>query len=69
MAEDMREVPISNIGHPLVDRVGTGPDGQVWWLTESRASVIHLSPLRLNLLARAAELGRRIALVTDELSS
>ena len=23
----MREIPISNIGHPLVDRVGTGPDG------------------------------------------
>ena len=69
MAEDMREIPISNIGHPLVDRVGTGADGRLWWISESRAPVIHLGPLRMNLLARAAELERRVALVTDELSS
>jgi hypothetical protein len=69
VAEDGREIPIADIPHPLVDRVGTGPGDIAWSLTESRAPVIHLSPLRVNLLARATEQGRRVVLVTDEHSS
>lgn len=65
---DEREVPIADIGHPLVDRVGTGPGDLTWSLTETRAPVIHLSPLRVNLLHEATERGRRVVLVSDELS-
>lgn len=65
---DEREVPITAIGHPLVDRVGSGPGDLSWSVTETRAPVIHLSPLRVNLLHEATQRGRRVVLVSDELS-
>lgn len=66
MGEGMREIPVTDIGHPLVDRVGSGPAGVAWSITESRAPVIHLNPARVNLMGRALEQGRRLVLVTDE---
>lgn len=59
---------MGDVGHPLVDHLGTGPDGVTWVATESRAPVVHLNPLRVNLLAQAAAEGVRVALVTDETS-
>lgn len=68
MSEGVREVPTSNVAHPLVDEVGTAPDGSRWLITESRAPIIFLTPGRVDLLNRAAAAGRRVVLVTDELS-
>ncbi len=64
--EGLRAVSLVDIGHPLVDRVGTGPDEIAWAITESRAPVVHLNPARVNLIARALEQERRLVLVTDE---
>lgn len=66
MAEEQREVPVTDVPHPLVDAVGVSADGQRWTVTESRARVVFLTPGRINLLNRAAAAGRRLALVTDE---
>ena len=57
---------VAGVGHPLVDHAGTGPDGTAWVATESWAPVVHLNPLRVNLLAQAAAEGVRVALVTGE---
>lgn len=66
MGEDMREIPVVDIAHPLVDEVGVAADGTRWVLTESRAPVIFLTPGRVDLVNRAAVRGRRVLLVTDE---
>ena len=59
---------MTDVAHPLVDAVGETPDGRRWSVTETRASVVFLTPGRVNLLNRAAAAGRRVVLVTDELS-
>ena len=40
----MREVPVLDVAHPLVDEVGVASDGTRWLVTESRAPVIFLTP-------------------------
>ena len=49
-----RDVPVTEIGHPLADRVGTTPDGAAWVATETRSRVVHLSAMRLNFLGHGA---------------
>ena len=66
MAEEMREVPVLDVAHPLVDEVGVAADGTRWLVTESRAPVIFLTPGRVDLINRAAGRDRRVVLVTDE---
>ena len=60
---------MSGVAHPLVDSVGETADGRRWLVTETRAPVVFLTPGRTNLLGRAADAGRRVVLVTDELSA
>jgi hypothetical protein len=63
-----REVPISGLGHPLADRVGSAPDGTGWTAVETRSRVVWFNPGRANLLAMAVEGGRRPVLISDEQS-
>jgi hypothetical protein len=68
----MREQSLSAVRHPLLD-FGGSLDGQesggmAYAATESRSPVIFLNAGRISLLAQAREQGRRVVLVTDELS-
>ena len=68
----MREQSLSAVRHPLLD-FGGSADGQegsglAYAATESRSPVIFLNAGRISLLAQACEQGRRVVLVTDELS-
>lgn len=65
---DVREVPVTDVGHPLADRIGTTADGTDWVATETRSAVVHLSPMRLNFLWTALRDGRRPMLISDERS-
>jgi Family of unknown function (DUF6177) len=68
----MRDLSLSPVRHPLLDFGGTIGDhagsGAVYAATESRSRVIFLNAGRISLLAQARDEGRRLALVTDELS-
>jgi Family of unknown function (DUF6177) len=70
----MREMSLSAIRHPLLDFAGSfdglGPNSHAMAYagTESRSPVIFLSAGRISLLAQARDQGRRVVLVTDELS-
>lgn len=65
---DFRQIPVTDIGHPLADRVGTATDGTEWVATETRSTVVHLSATRLNFLTMAIRDGRRPIVISDELS-
>jgi hypothetical protein len=60
----MRDIPVSDVRHPLADQIGDG-----WVVTESRAPVIFLNAARANLLSAATAAGSRVILVTDEMSA
>jgi hypothetical protein len=69
----MREQSLTSVRHPLLDFGGTfdtqpdtGPIGYA--ATESRSPVIFLNAGRISLLSQARDEGRRVVLVTDELS-
>jgi hypothetical protein len=68
----MREQSLSAVRHPLLDFGGTAAGqegaGMAYAATESRSPVIFLNAGRISLLAQAREQGRRVVLVTDELS-
>jgi uncharacterized protein DUF6177 len=74
----MTELSLSAVRHPLLDfagsiRPGVGTlsppaDATSYAATESRSPVIFLNAGRISLLAQAGEVGRRVVLVTDELS-
>jgi Family of unknown function (DUF6177) len=69
----MRELSVAGVRHPLLDFGGTidadGGGAQTAYVaTESRSQVIFLNAGRISLLAQAQEDGRRVVLVTDELS-
>jgi hypothetical protein len=68
----MREQSLSAVRHPLLDFAGRvdGRDGDemAYAATESRSPVIFLNAGRISLLAQARDEGRRVVLVTDELS-
>jgi Family of unknown function (DUF6177) len=68
----MREQSLSAVRHPLLDFGGRadGRDGDemAYAATESRSPVIFLNAGRISLLAQARDEGRRVVLVTDELS-
>jgi hypothetical protein len=65
---------LSAVRHPLLDFAGScdglGPNSTAvaYAATESRSPVIFLNAGRISLLAQARDQGRRVALVTDELS-
>ncbi|MBA8793641.1 hypothetical protein FHX74_001246 [Friedmanniella endophytica] len=77
---DFRDVPVTEVGHPLADRIGpepaVGPDPDDaprtdrfgWVVTETRSRIVRLSPLRLNFLAMCQRDRRVPVLVSDELS-
>jgi hypothetical protein len=69
----MRGQSLTSVRHPLLDFGGTfdaqpetGPTGYA--ATESRSPVIFLNAGRISLLSQARDEGRRVVLVTDELS-
>jgi hypothetical protein len=69
----MTEQSLTSVRHPLLDFGGTfdaqpetGPTGYA--ATESRSPVIFLNAGRISLLSQARDEGRRVVLVTDELS-
>ena len=68
----MREQSLSAVRHPLLDFGGSAEGqegaGMAYAATESRSPVIFLNAGRISLLAQAREQGRRVVLVTDELS-
>jgi hypothetical protein len=68
----MREQSLSAVRHPLLDFGGSAEGrkgaGMAYAATESRSPVIFLNAGRISLLAQAHEQGRRVVLVTDELS-
>ena len=62
---------LSAVRHPLLDfggHIGDRSGGTAYAATESRSPVIFLNAGRVSLLAQAQQEGRRVALVTDELS-
>jgi hypothetical protein len=62
---------LSAVRHPLLDfggHIGDHSGGTAYAATESRSPVIFLNAGRVSLLAQAQQEGRRVALVTDELS-
>ena len=65
------DLALSAVRHPLLDfggHVGDQSGGTAYAATESRSPVIFLNAGRVSLLAQAQHEGRRVALVTDELS-
>ena len=68
----MRELSVAGVRHPLLDFGATidadGGAQTAYVATESRSPVIFLNAGRISLLAQAQEDGRRVLLVTDELS-
>jgi hypothetical protein len=68
----MRAQSLNAVRHPLLDFGGRVDarevDKTAYAATESRSPVIFLNAGRISLLARAREEGRRVVLVTDELS-
>ena len=69
---DFREVPVTQVGHPLADRVGEVGDaargGWSWVATETRARTVFLNAMRLNFLATAIRDQRWPVLISDELT-
>ena len=62
---------LSAVRHPLLDfagHIGDQSGGTAYAATESRSPVIFLNAGRVSLLAQAQHEGRRVVLVTDELS-
>jgi Family of unknown function (DUF6177) len=62
---------LSTVQHPLLDfagHIGDQSGGTAYAATESRSPVIFLNAGRVSLLAQAQHEGRRVVLVTDELS-
>jgi hypothetical protein len=70
----MRELSLSTVRHPLLDFAGTfdgagrQANAMAYAATESRSPVIFLNAGRISLLAQARDEGRRVVLVTDEMS-